>query len=170
MCMPRNVSVIFKVRASQDVRVGLFAGAPNSDQMYEFVIGGENNSKTYIQNKDVGKTDNHRHTGINNVTETIGILNFNEERKFWADFLHTRTGCAWLNCGWVRLGKGDVIGSNIIVQFKDEGPMGPTHVGYRSGSEAFWTLTCYSNCNGAYSYQANVFATIGLVFLFYLIN
>ena len=38
------MSVIFMVRASQDVRVGLFAGAPNSDQMYEFVIGGQNNS------------------------------------------------------------------------------------------------------------------------------
>ena len=46
-----GTSVIFMVRASENVKVGLLTGTSNGDKMYEFVIGGQNNKKTYIQSK-----------------------------------------------------------------------------------------------------------------------
>ena len=127
-----TTSVIFMVRASEDVEVGLLTGTSDGYEMYEFVIGGQNNSETYIQTKDLGDPDDHRNiiTIRSDMTETIGILNFNETREFWAD----------VHNGWVRLGKGGIIGSNIVVEWQDPDPMVPTHVGFRSGSGAFWTF------------------------------
>ena len=79
----------------------------------------------------MGAPEDDENTEIrSDVKETIGILNSDAKHEFWADVD---------NNGFVRLGKGGIIGSNIVVQWQDDDPMVPTHVGFKSGSsEAYW--------------------------------
>ena len=93
--------------------------------MYEIVIGGWNNTKSVIRKGSQGSAKDER------VTQSI--LSPNEDRPFWADAKN----------GLVRLGKGKVIGSNIVMQWKDHKPFNPSYVGFMTGfgSTGIWKIS-----------------------------
>ena len=70
-------------------------------------------------------------SGVSPLTDTLDILNPNEDRPFWVD----------AKDGLVRLGKGNTIGNDIIVQWQDPSPLDPIYIGFmtQSGSTGIWS-------------------------------
>ena len=66
--------------------------------------------------------------------ETSEILSDVEHRSFWTDFEN----------GLVRVGKGDVIGSDILLEWQETDQLAPKYVGFMTGwgSVGSWTLLC----------------------------
>ena len=93
--------------------------------MYEIVIGGWNNTKTVIRKGSQGSAKDER------VTQSI--LSPNEDRPFWADAKN----------GFVRLGKGKIIGSDIVIKWQDNQPLDPVYVGFMTGfgSTGVWKIS-----------------------------
>ena len=111
-------SITFTVRAKDAAHIG-FMCVGCSDEFYEIVIGGWGNTKNAIRRKTLNTL--HGPAGVTESTE--GILNHNENRPFWADALN----------GLVRLGKGDILGQNIVMQWQDPKPIIPNSIGFMTG-------------------------------------
>ena len=80
--------------------------------MYEIVIGGWANSQSVIRRGSQGSNKD--------LKATLNILKSNEDRSFWAD----------AKDGLVRLGKGKVIGSDIVIKWQDNQPLNLSYVGF----------------------------------------
>ena len=83
--------------------------------MYEIVIGGWGNSQSVIRRGSQGSTKD--------LKSTKDILKSTEDRPFWAD----------AKDGFVRLGTGNIIGSNIVLEWKDNLPLDVNYVGFMTG-------------------------------------
>ena len=117
-------AIIFTVRATTDAFIGYFSYLStfgNGGGLYEIVIGGWSDTKSII---------NRKGSGVSPLTDTLDILNPNEDRPFWVDAKN----------GLVRLGKGNTLGNDIIVQWQDPSPLDPIYIGFmtQSGSTGIW--------------------------------
>ena len=126
-----DTAVIFTVRASNDVHVGYFSELKtygNGGGLYEIVIGGWRVGSPPLGTKSI---INRMGSGVSPLTDTLDILNPNEDRPFWVD----------AKDGLVRLGKGNTIGNDIIVQWQDPSPLDPIYIGFmtQSGSTGIWS-------------------------------
>ena len=128
--MPFDKAIVFTVDAKHDAHIGFFSEnkscAPRcSNEMYEIVIGGWNNSQSVIRRGSQGL--------IKDLKDTQNILKSNEDRPFWAD----------AKDGLVRLGHGKVIGSNIVMKWQDNQPLDPSYVGFMTGfgSTGIWKIS-----------------------------
>ena len=111
-------SIIFTVQAPNDAHIG-FMCVGCSNEFYEIVIGGSGNAYSVIRRKML-----HTIGGETKVfASTPGILHGNEYRPFWADALN----------GLVRLGKGNIIGQNVVMQWQDPNPIIPNSIGFMTG-------------------------------------
>ena len=121
--MTEDNALIFTVRAPGDAHLGYFSERKNygnEEGLYEIVIGGWGNGRSVIRRQGSEKL------GIS----TPNILNPNEDRPFWAD----------AKDGLIRLGRGNTIGNEIILQWQDNQPLDLTYVGFMTGwgSSAIW--------------------------------
>ena len=123
-------AIVFTVDAKNDAHVGFFTekkscplDGPN--EMYEIVIGGHDNSQSMIRR---GSQDLDRDSKA-----TLNILKSNEDRSFWAD----------AKDGLVRLGKGEVVGSDIVIKWQDNQPLDLSYVGFMTGfgSTGIWKIS-----------------------------
>jgi len=128
--LAEDKAIIFTVDAKNDAHIGFFSKkkscAPRcSNEMYEIVIGGWGNSQSVIRRGSQGSNKV--------VKSTRHILKSNEDRPFWADAKH----------GLVRLGKGKVIGSDIVMKWQDNKPFYPSYVGFMTGfgSSGKWKIS-----------------------------
>ena len=118
--LAEDKAIVFTVRGKNDAHVGFFSEKKSckincTNEMYEIVIGGWDNSKSVIRRGSQGTSK------VERVMHSL--LNPNEDRPFWADAKN----------GLVRLGKGKVIGSNIIIKWQDNQPLDPSYVGFMTG-------------------------------------
>ena len=128
--MAEDKAIIFTVDAKNDAHIGFFSKkkscAPRcSNEMYEIVIGGWGNSQSVIRRGSQGSNKD--------LKATHHILKSNEDRPFWADAKN----------GLVRLGKGKVIGSDIVMKWQDNKPFNPSYVGFMTGfgSTGIWKIS-----------------------------
>ena len=118
--LAEDKAIVFTVRAKNDAHLGFFSEKKSckincTNEMYEIVIGGWDNSKSVIRRGSQGSSK------VERVMHSL--LNPNEDRPFWADAKN----------GLIRLGKGKVIGSNIIIKWQDNQPLDPSYVGFMTG-------------------------------------
>ena len=123
-------AIVFTVDAKNDAHIGFFSEKKScpihcSNEMYEIVIGGWANSQSVIRRGSQGSNKD--------LKATLNILKSNEDRSFWAD----------AKDGLVRLGKGKVIGSDIVIQWQDNQPLDPSYVGFMTGwgSTGIWKFS-----------------------------
>ena len=128
--MAFDKAIVFTVDAKNDAHIGFFSEkkscAPGcSNEMYEIVIGGWNNSQSVIRRGSQGSNKD--------LKATPNILKSNEDRPFWAD----------AKDGLVRLGKGKVIGSDIVIKWQDNQPLDLSYVGFMTGfgSTGIWKIS-----------------------------
>ncbi|KAI8513766.1 hypothetical protein Bbelb_080900 [Branchiostoma belcheri] len=114
----------FEARASNDVRIGLSAEDQDLDYMYEIVIGGDGNTRSFIR-RDVGDR-------LVEVS-TPGILSGTESRGFWI---------AWSGDGTVSVGKEGRL--TPFMQWTDPHPLPVNYVGYTTayGSAGDFKFSC----------------------------
>ena len=112
--MNSGKSIKFTVRAQNDAHIGFMSGN-SSNEFYEIVIGGWSNTQSQIRRINP--------TIVGVTKSTAGILDPNEDQLFWADGLN----------GLVRLGKGHIIGKNVIMQWQDPNPIIPNSIGFMTG-------------------------------------
>ena len=106
------------MRAPNDAHIG-FMCIGCSDEFYEIVIGGWGNTKSVIRRKTLHTSD-----GTAMVTKsTFGILKRHEDQPFWAEAIN----------GLVRLGKGHIIGQNVVMQWRDVEYIIPNSIGFMTG-------------------------------------
>ena len=118
--MAEDKAIIFTVDAKNDAHIGFFSKREScalrcSNEMYEIVIGGWANNQSVIRRGSQGSNKD--------LKATPNILKSNEDRPFWADAKN----------GLIRLGKGKVIGSNIVIKWQDNQPLDPSYVGFMTG-------------------------------------
>ena len=118
--LAEDKAIIFTVDAKNDAHIGFFSEKKScpihcSNEMYEIVIGGWGNSRSAIRRGSQGSNKAH--------PATSGILNPNEDRPFWVD----------AKDGLVRLGKGKMIGSDIVMEWQDNQPLEPSYIGFATG-------------------------------------
>ena len=130
MKLAEDKAIIFTVNAKSDAHVGFFSEKKScpihcSNEMYEIVIGGWANSQSVIRRGSQGL--------IKDLKDTQNILKSNEDRPFWAD----------AKDGLVRLGKGKVIGSDIVMIWQDNQQLDPSYVGFMTGfgSTGIWKFS-----------------------------
>ena len=128
--LAEDKAIVFTVRGKNDAHVGFFSEKKScvyncTNEMYEIVIGGWNNTKSVIRKGSQRSAKDER------VTQSI--LNPNEDRPFWADAKN----------GFVRLGKGKIIGSDIVIKWQDNQPLDPGYVGFMTGfgSTGVWKFS-----------------------------
>ncbi|XP_078589314.1 C3 and PZP-like alpha-2-macroglobulin domain-containing protein 8 [Branchiostoma floridae x Branchiostoma japonicum] len=103
----------FEARARNDVRIGLSAEDRDLDYMYEIVIGGDGDTRSFIR-RDVGPR-------LVEVA-TPGILSGTEFRGFWID---------WSSDGTISVGKRNE--HTPFMQWTDPHPLPVLYVGYTTG-------------------------------------
>ena len=120
--LTEDKDIVFTVRAKTAACLGFFS--ESQDKLYEIVIGGWSNTQSVIQRVTIDNTQYY------NLTATPNILNSNEDRPFWADAKN----------GLIRLGSGNIIGNEIILQCQDNQLLDPSYVGFRTswGSSGVW--------------------------------
>ena len=128
--LAEDKAIVFAVRGKSDAHVGFFSEKKScvyncTNEMYEIVIGGWNNTKSVIRKGSQGSAKDER------VTQSI--LSPNEDRPFWADAKN----------GFVRLGKGKIIGSDIVIKWQDNQSLDPNYVGFMTGfgSTGIWKFS-----------------------------
>ena len=143
--LAEDKAIIFTVDAKHDAHVGFFSEKKSCpinclNEMYEIVIGGWDNSQSVIRRGSQGSNKD--------LKATLNILKSNEDRPFWAD----------AKDGLVRLGKGKVIGSDIVMKWQDNKPFDPSYVGFMTGfgSTGKWKIS--ENNKGKKKIQKFAFA------------
>ena len=128
--LTEDKAIIFTVDAKNDAHIGFFSEKKScpihcSNEMYEIVIGGWANSQSVIRRGSQGSNKD--------LKATPNILKSNEDRPFWAD----------AKDGLVRLGKGKVIGYDIVMKWQDNQPLDPSYVGFMTGwgSTGIWKFS-----------------------------
>ena len=132
--MPLGASkaVTFSVQAGNDAHLGFFSDKKATTEVYEIVISGWGNTQSAIRQKSQGK---------NQVTKsTRGLLSRNKMVDFWADAVD----------GLVRLGKGKLVGQNVLMQWQDPNPHVASYVGVMTGwgASGRWSI-----CTGCGQYN-----------------
>ena len=128
--LTEDKAIIFTVDAKNDAHIGFFSEKKScpihcTNEMYEIVIGGWANSQSVIRRGSQGSNKD--------LKATLNILKSNEDRSFWAD----------AKDGLVRLGKGKVIGYDIVMKWQDNQPLDPSYVGFMTGwgSTGIWKFS-----------------------------
>ena len=128
--LTEDKAIIFTVDAKNDAHIGFFSEKKSCpihclNEMYEIVIGGWANSQSVIRRGSQGSNKD--------LKATLNILKSNEDRSFWAD----------AKDGLVRLGKGKVIGYDIVMKWQDNQPLDPSYVGFMTGwgSAGIWKFS-----------------------------
>ncbi len=139
--LAEDKAIIFTVDAKNDAHIGFFSEKKScpihcANEMYEIVIGGWANSQSVIRRGSQGSNKD--------LKATRNILKSNEDRSFWADAKN----------GLVRVGKGKVIGYNIVMKWQDNQPLHPRYVGFMTGwgSTGIWKFEKVEESGGMYSY------------------
>ena len=131
-------SILLYVHAKNDAHIGLSENMTIDGERYEIVIGGIENTVTVIRKcSDLHGCD----TETEIIEPSLGILSATEYRTFWID---TKNGL-------VRVGKGPIIGDNIVVTYTYSGDdiLNPNYVGFRTGwgsGGANWNVCLRGNC------------------------
>ena len=95
-------TVIFELDASNDGHVGFFTAARSYKAMYEIVISGWGNTKSVIRRRNQGPAMVE--------ANTKGLLRVpGSYTQLWAD----------AKDGLVRLGRGKVVGKEVILKWQD---------------------------------------------------
>ena len=113
--VPDDKAVIFEVDASNDAHVGFFTAKRDLEEMYVITISGWGNTNSAIR---------RGHQGTDAVTKpTPGLLSAGRYTRFWAD----------AKDGLVRLGKGNVGGQDVILEWQDPHPLDVESMGLMTG-------------------------------------
>jgi hypothetical protein len=137
-------SIQFTVKANNDAHIGFFedasatgdsgdfSGASHGAQ-YEIVLCGWGGTQSVIREEAQG--ENHA------VTDTTGLISPTDFRHFWAS-------CA---NGIIRLGRGNAVGFNVVMQWQD--PDAVLDINWAAvatgwGSEGDWILCLPEVCAG----------------------
>ena len=129
-------AITFAVRAHNDAHIGFFesndAGGDAGDfeggshgAQYEIVLSGWDGTQSVI--REAAQGENHA------VTDTTNIIDENDSRQFWASAAN----------GVIRLGRGNVVGFNVLLQWQDPDACSrPALGGCREGwgSDGDWTV------------------------------
>ena len=117
-------TVIFELDASNDGHVGFFTAARSYEAMYEIVISGWGNTKSVIRRRNQGPAMVE--------ANTQGLLRAGSYTQLWAD----------AKDGLVRLGRGNVVGKDVILEWQDPQPLDVESVGLMTGwgSRGKWRL------------------------------
>jgi len=108
-------SITFTVQANNDAHVGFFSSSKSLSEVYEIVIGGWGNSMSVIRESN---------QGANQVSEaTSQIVSGGEAREFWASAEN----------GLVQLGRGSIVGEQIVLSWQDPNPHEAMYVGVMTG-------------------------------------
>ncbi|KAJ8298660.1 hypothetical protein KUTeg_022720, partial [Tegillarca granosa] len=112
------------IKAACNAHIGLFTNDPensNNDDIYDVVIGGWGNKQSVIRNVLKGKP----------MAWCAGdFLDKDEYRDFWI---------TWKG-GKIRVGKGNILGKNIFMEWNDPNPRKINHVGVSmdAKNDGFW--------------------------------
>ena len=139
-----DTAIQFTVKANNDAHIGFFessdaggdagdfSGASHGAQ-YEIVLSGWGGTQSVIREEAQG--ENHA------VTDTTGIISPTDFRHFWASAAN----------GIIRLGRGNVIGFNVLLQWQDPNAILDLHyaaVATGWGSEGDWVVCLPETCAG----------------------
>jgi len=121
----KSKSVTFSVIANNDAHVGFFSDKKHESEVYEIVIGGWGNQRSAIRERNQG--GNKVFPVTKNILKRGGQKNY-----MWADAVK----------GLVRVGKGNVVGKNVWMHWKDPNPHEAKYVGVMTGwgSTGRWHL------------------------------
>ena len=154
-----EVAITFAVRASNDAHIGFFetddaagdagdfSGASHGAQ-YEIVLSGWGGTQSVI--REAAQGDNHA------TTDTTGILSPDDSRQFWASAAN----------GIIRLGRGNVVGFSVLLQWQDPDAVLDLHwaaVATGWGSEGDWTVCIPEHCSGWHDgFEATITGNVSL--------
>ena len=113
--IPDDKAVIFAVDARNDAHVGFFTVRRDLQEMYEIVISGWGNTQSVIRRRNQGP---HMATA-----RTQGLLRAGTYTQLWAD----------AKDGLVRLGRGNVVGKDVILEWQDPHPLDVESMGLMTG-------------------------------------
>ena len=137
-------AITFAVRAHNDAHIGFFerndaggdagdtSGASHGAQ-YEIVLSGWDGTQSVI--REAAQGENHA------TLDTTGIIDENDSRQFWASAAN----------GVIRLGRGNVVGFNVLLQWQDPDAVLDLHwaaVATGWGSDGDWTVCIPESCSG----------------------
>ena len=108
-------AVVFELDASHDGHIGFFTAARDLRKMYEIVISDWDNTQSTIRRGSQGPAMA--------ASCTQGLLNAGSYTQLWAD----------ANEGLVRLGRGKVVGKDVILEWQDQEPLDVESVGLMTG-------------------------------------
>ncbi|OWK50653.1 C3 and PZP-like alpha-2-macroglobulin domain-containing protein 8 [Lonchura striata] len=104
------------VKAHNDAHLALSSGPHDMAEMAEIVIGGQQNTKTWISTSKMGEPEASR--------DTPGILSWDEFRSFWI---------SWKN-GIIQVGHGTrVLNESIIVEWTVPKQLEVKYIGFSTG-------------------------------------
>ena len=111
---------------------GDFGGSSHGPQ-YEIVLSGWDGTQSVI--REAAQGENHA------VTDTTNIIDENDSRQFWASAAN----------GVIRLGRGNVVGFNVLLQWQDPDAVLDLHwaaVATGWGSDGDWIVCIPERCGG----------------------
>ena len=110
-----NKAVVFELDARHDGHIGFFTAARDIQQMYEIMISGWKNTRSAIRRCHQGPVMAKVRTG--------GLLRGGKYTQLWAD----------AKDGLVRLGRGKVVGKDVIMEWQDPQPLDVQSMGLMTG-------------------------------------
>ena len=113
--MTNDKAVVFELNASHDGHIGFFTAARDLRKMYEIVISDWDNAQSTIRRGSGGPAMA--------ASSTEGLLHAGLYTQLWAD----------AKDGLVRLGRGKVVGNNVILEWQDPQPLDVESVGLMTG-------------------------------------
>ena len=148
-------AITFSVRAANDAHIGFFEtqdgltdtqcdGSDGCDDpagpQYEIILCGWGGASSTIRSE----TQSPRDGGSIPLQDTTGMITADDFRQFWASAVN----------GLVRVGAGNLVGSNVIMQWQD--PDAFLHVRWAGvatgwGAEGDWVVCLPEKCTGFFN-------------------
>ena len=158
-------AVVFEFRGQDSANIGFFSGKNDCSPIYEdcsnmlywFWLGGHGNYDSGINRKmefNCCNTSWATHYKQLQRVNTPEILSDMEFRSFWTDF----------DNGLVRVGKGDIVGSNIFLEHQTD-ILAPKYIGFMTGwgTVGSWTIKTTITTPGSMLIYFLSFAQVSLI-------
>ena len=158
-------AVLFEFRGQESANIGFFSGKNDcspidqdcSNLLYWFWLGGHGNYDSGINRKmefnccDTSWATHYKQLQRVNTPEILSDMEF---RSFWTDF----------DNGLVRVGKGDIVGSNIILEYQTD-ILAPKYIGFMTGwgTVGSWTIKTTITTPGSMLIYFLSFAQVSLI-------
>ena len=120
---PGDGTLVFEAKAAGEIQVCVAKSPRDQSSMYEVVIGSRNNTEILI--KKAWKSKDQGCAVVNVNQNPQAAVNVNQWTAYWVS----------VNRGWVKVGKAESPGENILLTWLDPKPLQSLKkIGFSSGS------------------------------------